>query len=332
MVFRIASAGNEVLDLFNADDEFGQGDDVVVVRDSYGLAGTIATYGGDDVIVMNNLGSGFSGPAVAGLGNDLLYGGSSTDVLADGGGNDLVYAGAGNDEIFADRGNDYYDGAAGSDIIHFSIIDNNAPGGGTANTAGVRCDLALGGPQNFGVFGTDTLHLIENIFGGGGNDTFFGNDGANGIEGRGGNDLIQGRGGNDTLFAFTGSDTLVGGAGADSLILDEQGNAARDIVRYLALGDSGTTAATRDTVADFHAGTEGTADRIDLSSIDARPLVNGNQAFVFVQAFTNLAGEVRVVTSGGSTIVQVDTDSDAAPEMTIQVAGVIGLDASDFIL
>lgn len=332
MVFRIATLGNEVLDLFNAADNFGADDDFILVRDSYGVAGTVATYGGDDVVLLNDLGAGFAGPVAAGTGNDRVYGGAGIDVLSDGAGSDIVYGAGGNDELFADRGTDIYDGGGGADIIHFSIIDANAPGQGVANTSAVTCDLSIAGAQNLGVFGNDVLHAIENIFGGGGNDTFLGSAIGNAIEGRDGNDLVNGRAGNDTLFAFNGSDTMIGGAGADVIILDEPSGPARDLVRYAAIGDSGVNASTRDTVANFDRGAEATADRIDLSSIDARPNAAGNQAFVFVNSFTNLAGEVRVAVLGSDTIVNVDTDSDAAAEMTIVVAGVTGLTAADFIL
>jgi Ca2+-binding RTX toxin-like protein len=334
MVFRIAHVGDEVLDLNNSADDFGEGDDVLVIRDSYGVAGVVATYDGDDIVVLNDLGAGFGGPVHAGTGSDRVFGGAGVDVLSDGDGDDLVYGAGGNDEIFADRGADVYDGGSGSDIVHFSVIDSNGPDEAVAISAAVTCDLAVTGAQDLGVFGTDVLHAIENIFGGGGDDTFFGSDVGNGIEGRGGSDLINGRAGNDTLFAFDGADTMIGGAGADRIVLDEPGGAARDLVRFQSIQDSGTTGATRDIVADFDVGTDPSDDRIDLSAIDARTDVGGNQAFVFVSAFTSASGEVRVAAANGGvdTIVLVDTDTDSAAEMSIRLANATGVSADDFIL
>lgn len=332
MVFRIASLGTESLNFNTASDNFGADNDVLIINDSYGTTGVVATYAGDDVIVLNNFSSGFSGVVVAGVGNDRVFGGNLTEVINDGHGDDHIYGAGGNDELFADRGNDLYDGGAGIDIIHFSSIDTNAPGSGVANTSAVTVDLRLTGAQNLGVFGFDTLNSIENIFGSGGGDTFFGTDGVNAIEGRGGNDFIDGRGGNDVLFAFDGQDTLIGGLGADTLILDEPGGSARDTVRYSSIQHSGTTSTTRDRINNFDRGALATDDRIDLSLIDANASLAGNQAFSFVTSFTSASGEVRVTVSGGNTLVNVDTDSDSAAEMTILVAGVTGINAGDFLL
>jgi Ca2+-binding RTX toxin-like protein len=332
MVVRIASIGTEVLDLNNPADEFGLGNDIVVINNSYGTPGTVATYAGNDVIVLNDLSNAFSSPVFGGTGNDRITGGAGVDAVNGGDGNDLVFGAGGNDEIAADAGNDYYDGGAGSDIIHFSVIGANGPGGGVANASGVRCDLAVSGPQDLGVFGLDELHGIENIFGSAGNDQFFGTNGANGIEGRSGDDLVDGRGGNDTLFAFDGSDTMIGGLGADAIILHEPGGAARDTVRYFSLQESGTSAASRDRISNFDRGGQASDDKIDLSAIDARPNVAGNQAFSFVGQLTAAAGEVQVTVSGSDTLVIVDTDADASAEMSILVAGVTGLTAADFIL
>lgn len=79
-------------------------------------------------------------------------------------------------------------------------------------------------------------------------------------------------------------------------------------------------------------GSSGNADRIDLSLIDANPSLSGNQAFKFVTSFTAAKGEVRFVTQGTDTIVQVDIDSDPAPEMIIRVVNVTGLHGFDLIL
>ncbi len=98
-------------------------------------------------------------------------------------------------------------------------------------------------------------------------------------------------------------------------------DAARDVVKYVSITDSGTTAATWDTIARFDPGTAATDDRIDLSAIDANLKIAGNQAFLWrgTGAFgTSSAGEVRLVVSGADTLVYVDRDSDTAPEMIVR--------------
>ena len=141
-----------------------------------------------------------------------------------------------------------------------------------------------------------------------------------------------------TIGNGAGSDICVGGAGADLLIGGLEGlflePAARDTFRYNAVSDSGLTAMTWDTIRLFDKGTLATDDRIDLSAIDANPLLAGNQAFVFrgAGAFTATRGEARLVVSGADTLVYVDNDTDAAAEMILKVEGVTGLTAADFIL
>lgn len=168
-----------------------------------------------------------------------------------------------------------------------------------------------------------------------GNDIVNGAGGADTIDGRQGNDVLHGGPGNDVLGGIGGRDTLIGDAGADDLFpyspVFGQDN-ARDTIRFLHLSDSGTMATTRDEIVGFIKGSGATADRIDVSPIDANPSLAGNQAFKFVSSFTAAKGEVRLVASGGNTIIQVDGDNDLAVDMTILVYNVVGMHAFDFIL
>jgi Ca2+-binding RTX toxin-like protein len=76
------------------------------------------------------------------------------------------------------------------------------------------------------------------VTGGNGADTFYGTAGGNSLSGLPGDDLLAGRGGADTLVADEGKDWLNGGTGADTLNLNEAA-AARDVVIYKTIGDSG---------------------------------------------------------------------------------------------
>ena len=70
-----------------------------------------------------------------------------------------------------------------------------------------------GGVGNVSIgFGT----VIENAFGGDGNDIIVGNSANNLLKGNGGDDILNGGGGDDFLIGGSGNDNLTGGAGADA--------------------------------------------------------------------------------------------------------------------
>lgn len=146
---------------------------------------------------------------------------------------------------------------------------------------------------------TDALFGIEGAIGSAEADTFRG-DGANLFRGRGGRDLHTGGGG-------------------------------ADVFDYDALSDS-RAGASRDRIADF----AHLADRIDLSTIDARAATAGvNDAFTFLAtegAGFAAAGQVRWYHAGGNTFVEASNDADPAAELQIQLAGLKILSGADFVL
>src|SRR5262245_5310900 len=78
--------------------------------------------------------------------------------------------------------------------------------------------LARGNVANALLYQNNPASLIENGFGGSGNDTITGNGLSNLLRGNGGNDSITGLEGQDTLEGGAGNDTLDGGADNDSLL------------------------------------------------------------------------------------------------------------------
>ena len=158
-----------------------------------------------------------------------------------------------------------------------------------------------------------------------------GNRGANSLAGLDGNDKLLGGAGGDKLQGGNGVDTLVGGAGRDQLI----GGAHRDIFDFNTLAESGTTSATRDLIRDFSHG----LDDIDLSTLDAIA-GGGNNAFKFIghSAFSQVAGQLHFVlfnapgSSLDHTIVEADVNGDARADFQIDLSGLIGFTATDFIL
>ncbi|MFB2552545.1 M10 family metallopeptidase C-terminal domain-containing protein [Ensifer soli] len=77
--------------------------------------------------------------------------------------------------------------------------------------------LARGNVANALLSNNDPRSLIENAYGGFGNDIIRGNQTANRLQGRDGNDVLLGLDGDDVLQGGWGDDTLRGGAGNDAL-------------------------------------------------------------------------------------------------------------------
>ncbi len=83
-------------------------------------------------------------------------------------------------------------------------------------------------------FNGDSRSLIENAYGGTGNDWLYGNSANNYLDGSAGNDHLLGYGGNDPLVGGSDDDNLTGGSGVDTL----WGNRGADnfIFNYLSEG------------------------------------------------------------------------------------------------
>jgi serralysin len=128
--------------------------------------------------------------------------------------------------------------------------------------------------------------VIENAVGGSARDYLYGNDVANKLTGNGGNDVLDGAKGNDTY---------TGGAGADEFRISEIG--------------------FTDKITDFTTG----VDKIRLTEIDANTGVAGNQAFTFIgnAAFSGVAGQLHLYTSGGDHFVSGDVNGDSIADFTI---------------
>jgi Ca2+-binding RTX toxin-like protein len=159
-----------------------------------------------------------------------------------------------------------------------------------------------------------TFLSFENVLGGSGRDSITGDARANGLDGGVGK---------ETITAGAGDDTLNGGAGGDRL----NGETGHDHFVYLALADSGITVATRDTITTFGDG----EDEIDVSAIDAKAGVSGNQAFTFDNTFGK--GDIRATQSGADTLIEFNIDNDAAAETSILLTGftAINITGADFI-
>jgi Ca2+-binding RTX toxin-like protein len=142
-----------------------------------------------------------------------------------------------------------------------------------------------------------------------------------------GHDEITGGRYGDILSGFSGNDTIAGGGGADTL----SGGKGADRFVFKSMSDS--RGSNTDYIQDF---SRSQGDKIDLSKIDARTGVAGNQAFTFIGTaeFSGKKGQLRYDSLGSEdgsgrisyqSFVQADTNGDGRAdfEFTLDKVGVI---------
>lgn len=201
---------------------------------------------------------------------------------------------------------------------------------GTSSVRGRIRDTDLPTSNDDRLFGTGRADTID---AGGGNDVVRGGRGADSLGGNKGRDELFGQGGADMLRGGRGNDRINGGRGGDEI----EGNLGQDILtggrgsdifRYKMLRDSGPGRGERDWITDLGRGN----DKIDLSKIDAEPLLGGNQklAFIGTRAFDGSGGQIRH--NERNDVLQIDVTGDGTPDMAIDVTGNSGIARGDFIL
>jgi Ca2+-binding RTX toxin-like protein len=172
-------------------------------------------------------------------------------------------------------------------------------------------------------------------------DTLTGNNRDNIILGLEGNDTLNGSGGNDYLDGGPGFDTIRGGAGNDTVYPGEfsddidriWGDAGADTFLFKEARDYELLSSV--TIRDFNFA-EG--DRIDLSQIDARTDIPGDQAFGWGgQGGSPGSGFLNYVNSSGPDgphiTLYANNDADGTAEMGLALDTVSGTpDPSWFIL
>ncbi|MDO5706813.1 MAG: M10 family metallopeptidase C-terminal domain-containing protein [Paracoccus sp. (in: a-proteobacteria)] len=291
---------------------------------------------GNDRITANNAANLIRGGAgndtIRGLGgNDTLWGGTGDDRIEGGTGDDLLHGQDGHDTIFGGAGNDTLHGGAGADQLHGGAgrdllwggdgndslngnSGNDSLHGGNGNDrldGGDGYDVLNGGPGNdllLGGAGHDVLS------GGTGHDTLRGGTGNDRLSGGAGDDTLSGGEGNDTLTGGNGNDRLLGGNGADVMT----GGAGADVFVFQARRDA--TAAAPDIITDFAPA----LDRLNLSALHLT-LIGGD-------AFSGVAGELRLTVSGGDLRLLADLDGNRAADFAIVLRGLTTLADDALIL
>lgn len=246
-----------------------------------------------------------SGPQETGHGLDLL---SGIEHLLGGSGNDRLLGDDAANRLDGGDGDDTLDGGGGNDTL---LGGNHLSGGDTASYAragaAVTVNLALTTVQNTGGGGSDQLNGIEHLIGSRQGDSLIGSSAANRLDGGDGNDTLQGG---------TGADTLVGGEGADCFQVSSP-------------AEAGNGSGSRDWILDFSA-----ADRLDLSAIDARSDVAGNQAFIWIgtAAFSGL-GQLRYTRlSNGNGLLEGNCSGSLAADLQLELSGAPDLAGGALVL
>jgi Ca2+-binding RTX toxin-like protein len=298
-----------------------RGSEVDVLNNVFRAIGT----SGDDVFIgrsliipddgfyyFNNVFHGLGGDdtAIGSSGADVLYGGEGNDFLFGGGQGtdvaDILHGDSGDDRLL--RTQQAY-GGDGNDHIESSGIEGQA--------------WAEGGDGNDVI---DIRGAYFNAFGGSGGDLVIMAGDSGEIYGGAGDDVIAGTGFNGFGYASTvaggaGKDTAIGGIGSELFLFDDGDSIAgsrRDVIRNF-------DARTASDVDDY----EDAFDAIDVSPIDARSSLAGDQAFVFVGLSSNPdAGQLGYYRSGGDTIVVGNT---GAVRFELDTYGGV-LIAGDFVL
>ena len=286
-------------------------------NDLLGAGVAASPYGPGDVIDLSSsalFGVLNDNDIIQGLsGNDSILSGIGTDLVYGNGGDDFVNGGAGNDTLFGSWGNDTLLGSTGDDsILGGSWGDLLGGEGGN--------DLVYGQDGHdrlYGSWGSDTL------LGGTGNDSLYGGTWGDVLGGDAGNDFLNGQGGHDRLYGGAGADTLYGGNGNDTLVGGAgpdrmSGNAGADVFVFRSQAEVGLGGA-RDVIADFTGG----QDMMDFSAM--------GMSFSGASGFSNTAGEMIALASGGDTILAGDIDGDGVADFEVMLLGVTSVTGAMFV-
>jgi len=237
-------------------------------------------------------------------------------------GDDTLSGEAGDDTLYGYAGNDILDGGAGDDTLYGGLGDDRYYVDSTADQV-----IEAAGE------GVDTVYTTENLTIptavevltaiGTGAVTLTGDSGANELRGNGAANTLRGGAGADTLMGFGGDDVLHGGQQNDVMT----GGLGADTFLYLGLADS--TASKSDLLVDF----DPLADVINLSAIDANASLAGDQAFVWVDAFSAQAGQAMLTYNATAdlTVLALDANGDGVAEFKVEINGHV-LGDSGFIL
>jgi VCBS repeat-containing protein len=246
-----------------------------------------------DTIDATSFTGGFALDLRLGNGNDTVFGGAGNESIYARGGINWIDAGAGTDSVAAD-----VDFAAGSTVfVTGSGNQVQTVHNGTITNTILNAEQILIGSNIDLAFAVDGLtHTVDaSAYIGAAQIVFYDHNG---------NDIFIGSSGSDVFAnlynATVGDDIYTGNGGAD-------------IFDYTVA----VNALNNDVITDFD-----TDDTIDFrfndgASAPGQLLCN---SFIGAAAFSGVAGQYRYTISGNQTLIQIDTDGDAAADRTLTLS------------
>ncbi len=266
----------------------------VTVAMSNAVAGS-GTVTGRDGLVKSDIMTGIE-KVIGSQGNDYFVLASTTQ--ADGG--------DGNDFFFSGSGANLIQGGAGNDTVSY-----------LGHSAAVNVDLSRNQASD-----GDQLFGIENVTGSNHADTLIGDANANVLRGGAGDDTLKGGGGADRLYGGTGRDVLFGGTGADRFVFESAADSPS--FHWFSKGELQQT-----TIMDFN---RGEGDKIELQGLGSF-IFTGDLSYRSSDRgdYYMLPREIGFTRTGDTTTIWINTDSDRASEMQIQVRGMGDAQLSDFV-
>ena len=231
---------------------------------------------------------------------------------------------------------------AGGPISDYSIFATRVPATDKALNDGADTYTGAANERVLGGKGDDILSVGAGVdaLGEQGNDQLTGGTSFCRLVGEIGSDTLHAGTGGALMFGDAGKDTIVGSAVSDGIF----GGAGKDILtgggdedqfHFSIIADS-KVGANRDVITDFVHG----SDDIDVSAIDSRSGIAGNQKFHWIGSghFHDRQGEMHFdkVNNPGhahdKTIIEGDVNGDGRADFQIALTGLIHLTKGDFAL
>ena len=228
-----------------------------------------------------------------------------------GNGNDFVFGGAGNESIYARGGINWIDAGAGTDTV---AADVDFASGSTVFVTGSGNQVQT---VHNGIV-TNTILNAEQILIGSNIELPFAVDGlthtvdASGYTGAA-QILFYDHNGNDVFIGSSGSDVfanLYNATVGDDIYT---GNGGADIYDYTVA----VNALNNDVITDFDVDDTIDFQFNDGASAPGQLLCN---SYIGSAAFSGVAGQYRYAISGNQTLIQIDTNGDAAADHTLTIA------------
>ena len=247
----------------------------------------------------------------------VMVGGVAEDTIRN---IENLIGGSGNDSFIGDIADNLFRGGAGNDTLDGGSGLDTADYSDKTEDVSVILQGAVDAIVTIGGVAEDTIHNIENLIGGSGNDTFIGDAMANRLSGGYGDDTLQGGAGNDTLDGGTDSDTIVFSGNLAEYSISYDFDHKTYTVTDSVSGRDGSDLVTGAEFFQFADGVHSVADLIDIvppylqsrtpSEYATNVAVGTDMVFTFTEPVQAGTGSITLQT-GGTTVMTIDVTDTA---------------------